>query len=190
MDRLAAVCERIASYSGRLKKIEILAEYLRALDDADLARAVHLLCCGPFVHAEANSTLFGKEEARTLSIGSATLRQACAAVTGWDAKILSRCAEEVGDSGETISLLLHQRTREEPLSLARAEELYTALYQARSTAAKIAILKDAMQAYRPLALKYFIKGITGNLRIGLQAKMVEEAVALAMGASHEAVRMA
>ncbi len=179
MDRLAEICELVASNGSRLRKVALLAEYLRGLADEDLVRAVYMLCCGPVVHA-----------AGKLSIGSATLREACLAVTDWDARVLARCYEEVGDTGETISLLLHGRTRNEPLSLAGAEEIYTALFQCRKTADKIAILKETLMAYSPLTMKYFVKVITGNLRIGLQAKMVEEALAEATGASHEAVRTA
>ena len=173
MDGFAEVCERIASHASRLKKIELAAEYLKRLSDEDLPRAVHLLA-----------------EPRSLSIGGATLREACRLSTGWDKEVLARCYEEVGDTGETIGLLLAGRTREEPLSLERADGIYAALAGARTTAGKIAILTECFAAYRPLALKYFVKGITGNLRIGLQAKMVEEAIALATGRPHEEVRLA
>lgn len=190
MDRLAEVCERVASYPGRLKKVALVAEYLKPLPDQDLMRAVHLLCCGPIVSAPVNDTIFGKDDARTLSIGYATLRDAYTAVTGWDAWVVGRCHEEVGDTGETIGLLLHGRTRNEPLSLAQAEEIYTRLYRCRKTAEKIEIMKETLRSYRPLTIKYFIKVITGNLRIGLQSKMVEEAVAAATGTAHDAVRLA
>ena len=39
-----------------------------------------------------------------------------------------------------------------------------------------------------LTIKYFLKVITRGLRIGLQGKLVEEAVAAACGVSHESVR--
>ncbi len=179
MDTLAEVCERVASHGSRLRKVALVAEYLKGLADEDLIRAVHMLCCGPVVRG-----------AGKLSIGSATLREACLGVIDWDARVLARCYEDVGDTGETISLLLHRRTRNEPLSLAGAEQIYTALFQCRKTADKIAILKETLVAHDPITIKYFIKVITGNLRIGLQAKMVEEAVAEATEASHEAVRLA
>ena len=172
MDSFTAVCERVASYGSRLKKIEVVAEYLRRLSDEDLARAVHLFT------------------PPKLSIGGATLREACRLNTDWDAEILSRCYEEVGDTGETIGLLLAGRTRNEPLSLEQAEATYTRLFEARTTAAKIVILRDAFASYRPLTLKYFVKVITGNLRIGLQSKMIEEAIALATDKPHDGVRLA
>ena len=68
--------------------------------------------------------------------------------------------------------------------------IYTRLALARKTLDKVGILRDAFLNHRPAALKYFIKGITGNFRIGLQAKMVEDAVAAATGATADAVRQA
>src|SRR5947208_3068277 len=46
MDDLAVACDRIASYNSRLKKVGILADYLRELPDADLERAVRFLATG------------------------------------------------------------------------------------------------------------------------------------------------
>ena len=36
MDTLSSVCERIASYSSRLRKVTLLADYLKTLSDPDL----------------------------------------------------------------------------------------------------------------------------------------------------------
>ena len=190
MDRLSEVCQAVASYSGRLRKVALLAEYLRALSDEDLRRAVRLLSGQPPVAIAKNEAMFGKAEAHGLSVGGATLREACALVTGWDATVLGKCYQDVGDTGETIGLLLHGCTRDEGFTLEEAEKIYTRLAHARKTADKIAILQETFRAYRPLALKYFIKGITGNFRIGLQSKTVEEAVALAAGAPLDLVRRA
>jgi hypothetical protein len=121
MDRLAEVCERVASHGSRLRKVKLVADYLQPLSDDDLVRAVNFLCAQPIVHSPTNKTLFGKDDPRTLSIGYAALREAYKAVTGWDDWVLGRCHEEVGDTGETIALLLPGHTRNLPLSLETAE---------------------------------------------------------------------
>jgi DNA ligase I, ATP-dependent (dnl1) len=180
MDALAAICERIASYSSRTRKIHLLSAYLRPLSDEDLVRAVQFLCCSPVRN----------QDRRGMAVGYATLRDALASVTGWDADTLRLCFREVGDIGEAASLLLFNRTAGEPLPLALAEELYTELYNARKVVQKLDVLQSCFRRFRPLALKYFVKVITGDLRIGLQSKMVEEAVAEATDTTHEAVRRA
>ncbi len=174
MDRLAEVTEQVAKYSARTRKIRVLAAYLRELPDDDLARAVRFLGGGN----------------KRLSIGYATLRDATIAASGWDAGTVGICGREVGDTGETMALLMTGKSEGQPMTLAEAEAIYTALSRARKTAEKVELLRRTLVLHRPGALKYFLKIITGNLRIGLQAKMVEEAVAEATGVPHEEIRAA
>src|SRR3954451_15869070 len=107
MDALAAACEQVARYSSRLRKVRVLAEYFRTLSDLDLERAVRFLASGPIA----------AESGKKFSVGYATTSEAVLRVSGWDRQILALCYAEVGDSGETISLLLQGRSREEPLTL-------------------------------------------------------------------------
>lgn len=174
MDTLAQLCDRIAANAARLKKIDILAAYLRDLPPDDLPRAIGLLNGVP---PTAGRNLFGDPDPTRLSVGGAALRAACQTLTNWPPDLLTRCYQDVGDTAETISLLLNGRTRNEPMTLAQAEHIYTRLQQTRNAAAKIAILRETFAAHRPLTLKYFIKGITGNFRIGLQAAIVQQALA-------------
>jgi DNA ligase-1 len=76
------------------------------------------------------------------------------------------------------------------MSLAEAERRYRELYLAHGSSEKAGILGACFSTYRPLAIKYFVKVITGNLRIGLMVKQVEEAVAAATGASLDEIRSA
>jgi len=188
MDELALVCEQIASYASRLKKISILADYLRRLDNADLALAVQFLSTGPVLEKSSNHSLFEITEKPKLSVGYSVLRAALETATGWDKQTLAVCYAEVGDSGETAGLLLRGIGAEEPLTLKRANEIYQELFGARTTAAKRNLLVQAFRTHRPLTIKYFVKVITRGLRIGLMGKMIEEAVALACGIPHDAIR--
>ncbi len=190
MDRFAEVCEKVASHRSRLRKIEFVAEYLRTLEDADFARAVRFFCCAPVADGTGDLNLFGEQQKRPLSVGFATLREAYVPLTEWDGFTIGRCHEEVGDTGETIALLLAGRTQNQPLSLQQAEEFYSALSRCTTTACKIRLLRDTFAAHRPLAIKYLVKIITGDLRIGLLGKMVEEAVAASTGDKPAAVRSA
>ncbi len=188
MDELALVCEQIASYGSKLKKVSRLGEYLRGLRDEDFALAVQFLSVGPVAEGAPNYHLFGAEEKTRLSVGGSVLREALKRGVEWDSEILSVCQAEVGDTGETIALLLRGKTLDEPLSLQMANRLYQDLFRAPTTAAKSELLIYTFRRYRPLTLKYFVKVITRGLRIGLMSRMVEEAVALACGVPNTAVR--
>src|SRR5215831_9348606 len=76
------------------------------------------------------------------------------------------------------------------MTLAEAERRYRELYLAHRSSEKASILRACFSTYRPVAIKYFVKVITGNLRIGLMVKQVEEAVAAATGVSSDDVRSA
>lgn len=180
MDRLAQTAERIAATSSRREKITILATYLQSLSNPDLARAVLYLSGAPFPATDP----------RKLSIGRATMRDALQSVTAWDNETLSLCFREVGDSGETIAHLCRPITKAEPCTLETVETTFETLQKTRKTDEKTAILTHFFTTFSAPAIKFFVKAITGNLRIGLQEKMVEDAVALATGQPADAVRAA
>ena len=116
MDELARTCEEIARWNSRLRKVRILADYLRELSEADLSRAVRFLCCGPI-----------QSEDRKFSVGGATLREALLRASGWDAQTLSVCYTEVGDTGETIGHLMRGISAGNPMSLMEAGTVVCAL---------------------------------------------------------------
>jgi len=190
VDELARVCEDIARFSSKLKKIQRLAAYLQPLEDHDLQLAVQFLSTGPTAHAEVNQTLFAAQEKVALSIGRSVIRDSLQSATNWDSEIMRICFNQTGDAGETAGLLLRGISAEEPMSLRQAEQLYTELGHARTTARKRELLTGIYLRYQPLTIKYFVKVITRGVRIGLMGRMVEEAVALACAVPAESIREA
>jgi DNA ligase-1 len=190
MDTLAVVAEEVVRHASRLRKITVLADYLRSLSDDDLALAVQFLSGGPVAEGPRNHTLFTVAEKPRLAVGSSVLRDALESATGLDREILNACYAEVGDSGETAGLLMRGSSAEEPLRLCGAQAFYQQLFRARATAEKRSLLAQALRRYRPLTLKYLIKVITRGLRIGVMERQLEEAVAAACGVAPEAIREA
>lgn len=173
MDSLALAAERVAATSSRNEKVAHLAAYLRALSNDDLALAARFL------------SGLGK-----LSVGHATMRAALEAATKWDRETISLCYREVGDSGETIAHLCRPITKGEPMPLTLAATYFETLQHTRLTQSKVDLLTRVFQTHSAPALKFFVKSITGNFRIGLQEKMLEDALALATGQPSAAVRAA
>lgn len=178
MDEFALTCERIAATGSHLEKIAILAEYFSQLDDENLTRAIRFLTGNPVASAPREQTLFGFEDPPKLAIGHATLRRALQLATGWDLETLRQCQRAVGDTGETVGHLLRDRSKGENLPLCLAEDLLFQLLAERQPTRRESLLAEAFKRHRPLALKYLVKSLSGNFRIGLLSKMVEEAVAL------------
>jgi len=180
VDRLAEVCDRVAASNSRLRKVSTLARYFRELGDKDLERAISFLIGRPVV----------REHSAKLSMGWAALRDAGLAAMPWDDETFRLCMHETGDAGEAIGLLLRNTPGSEPLSLEGAEELFVRLLLALNTRHKVEILTDAFRRYKPLTVAYLLKVASGNPRIGLLEKMVEEAVASAQNLPIEAIREA
>jgi DNA ligase-1 len=161
VDELARACERIAATNSRNRKAAILAAYLEDLSPEDRELAGRFLAGEPVPGAK-------------LAVGGVLLREAVRRVTGWETDLIRLSMREVGDTGEAIGHLLFGRTENRPLPLAEAAGIYQRLAMARRTALKLDILAETFARYRPLAVKYFVKFITGSLRIGLQTKTVRE----------------
>jgi DNA ligase-1 len=191
MDDLALACEEVARNAGRNAKVAALGGYLRSLtDNEDLRRAIQFLLGRPAAMAPATANLFETVEAPKLALGFAPIRDALLEACGWDAETVGICAREVGDGGEAVGLLMAPITKGEPLSLEQAEKIYLDLHATRQAAKRVRILVDVFKSYRPITLKYFIKTIGNSFRIGLQERMIEEAVAIATGKTAAEIRSA
>lgn len=156
MDRMVAACEQMARCRSRARKIAILAEYLHGLADGDREHALGLLRCEPVV-------------------SHATLREALRKACWWDLETIRECRHAVGDAGETVALLMTGVSAGAAFPLAEAAQLLEDLARERRTARKVEILETCFRRYAPPALKYFVRALAGNLRIGLTPAMIEEA---------------
>jgi len=176
---LAEALERVASSRGRLAKVAVLAEALRALQPDELAIGARLLSGSPFAEWEEHVT----------SVGWATVVKVAVAVTGWDADTIRSCASAIGDLGEAVSLLMPRRT-ENGLSVFEVDALFRAMAAARKPAERGRLLEQALQRSSAVEAKYILKTLSGGLRIGADVTTVEEAVASAFSAEREAVARA
>lgn len=159
MDRLAQLCESIAAASARTRKLALLRDYLQSLPPGDVPLAIDLLT-----------------SARRFSTGAATLREAATRATNYPESVVRTCLRETGDTAEAIALLVTPFSASHDLSLAAAARFYETLRATRGNDVKIRLLTQFLLETRPATLKYALKLITGSLRIGLQDRLIREAV--------------
>ena len=176
---LAEALERVASSRGRLAKVAILAEALRALEPDELTVGARLLSGSPFAEWEESVT----------SVGWATVVKCAVAVTGWDADTIRACASAIGDLGEAVSLLMPSRT-ENGLVVGEVDALFRAIAAARKPAQRGALLEQALRRSSAVEAKYLLKTLSGGLRIGADVTTVEEAIGSAFSADRESVARA
>ncbi|MGA3036276.1 MAG: ATP-dependent DNA ligase [Vulcanimicrobiaceae bacterium] len=181
MKRFAEAAEAIASDPSKLAKVALLGDYLRSLDDADLAPAAQ------FFSAK-----------RALSVGGATIVAAARAVWGITGEQLSRGYRASGDLG--AALAPHVRAAHD-LGLFRmtlTPSTFMELLDGMAAASgKLANKKRQVLVERVLGAceaeleaKYVIKILTGELRIGLREGLIVEGIAAAFSAPISDVRRA
>ena len=172
----ARAADRVAATTKKLEKAALLGEYFHTLADEDLARAARFFA----------GHQFALNDARTTNVGGGMLRDAIAEVSGLEVENLRPRYVRLGDSGEVAAEAFAEAGRgggaaEAPLTLAEVESLVARLSETRGTKNKRVVLVESLRRATPVEAKYLVKLLGGDLRIGLQEGLVEDAVARAFG---------
>ncbi|HEV3277436.1 MAG TPA: ATP-dependent DNA ligase [Terriglobia bacterium] len=169
MLRFAQTCESIAATSKKLQKTRLVADYLLSLDPEDAARAALFFTGRAFPRFAEDVT----------QVGGSLIWQALAAVSGASAGEMEAAYRRYGDLGGAAGELLTGKTAGRTLTLAEAEDALRELAARRGPGQKLELLTRVLGRVTPLEAKYFVKILTGELRIGLVDGLVEEALARA-----------
>ena len=105
------------------------------------------------------------------------IRNAVCEVAEVDEEALGEAYLRHADVGDVIEEVLTGKTRPEPTSLLDIQQAFDRIYQERTVKKKAQILRDLLVRLTPLEAKYVGKILTGDLRIGLRAGLVEEGIA-------------
>jgi DNA ligase-1 len=184
----ARTAQAIGNVPGKIDKIALMASYLRALSDEDLAAAARFFTGNPFA----------QREERTLAVGGRTIVAAAREAWGATDADLRAGYRATGDLGAALGPLVRPAIDlglfRETLTPARLKSLLDDIADA---AGKTAGRKRQLLCERilsactdPLEATYVIKIMTGDLRIGLREGLVVDAVALAFERSAVDLRRA
>lgn len=165
----AELCDQLAATGSKLKKRVLMADYLATLDPLDAGYAALYLAGRPF---DENDT-------RALNVGGALLSRVLRDVAAASENTLHAAYRRHGDLGAAaFDLLVSRAAPSRPdVTLAGVREAFNALATARGAAAKEAIVKTLLARASALEVKYLIKLMLGDMRIGVKDAQVEEAVA-------------
>ncbi len=184
---VAELAEQLAKEPGKLKKRAAIAEAISAIhmaasDSGDAGWFALYVAGTPF--AEADS--------RKLNAGGALLSKALLAVSGATDSALTAAYRRHGDMGAAaFDLLIADSAVKTPeLTLAEVSEVFGGMATAKTTAIRAALVEGLLRRTTPLEAKYLLKLMLGDMRIGVKQSLVEEAIAVAAGASVDAVRRA
>ncbi|MDP9291876.1 MAG: ATP-dependent DNA ligase [Verrucomicrobiota bacterium] len=176
----ASLGEQIVATASKLKKIELLANYFRGLDEDQL----------PIAAVYLTGKAFAQTDSRALQAGWAVIKRALLAVSNAGEQRLREIALRHSDASKTAAELLDGTTRPESFTLTDSRDFFTALRAARGPIGKALVLEERLVRVSAIEAQYVVKILTGDLRIGLKEGLVEEAIASAFAANLHAVKEA
>ncbi len=171
MRQFAETCEAVAATRKKTDKMRLVGDYLRSLPLEDAARATLFL----------TGRAFPKFAEDVTHVGGKLIWEALGAASGSSAADMSVAYRRYGDLGGAAQDLLATKTENRSLTLAEAEAAFRGFARRRGTGPKLDLLTQVLRRLPPVEAKYFIKILTGELRIGLNEGLVEEALARGFG---------
>ena len=169
MRSFVQTADAVGATTKKLEKLRLISELFKSLSTPDAALAARFLSAHPFA----------KHDERTLGVGGANLSRVIAEAAGQPGDALGAAYRKHGDLGDMAGELLRHINRNADLSLAEASRLFVDLAAARGQVQKAELLTNAFRRASAGDVKYLVKIITGDLRIGSKESLVEEAIAKA-----------
>ncbi|MGC1684298.1 MAG: ATP-dependent DNA ligase [Candidatus Acidiferrales bacterium] len=163
------LADAIGATTKKLEKLRLITEFFKSLSTADAAIAARFLSA----HA------FASHDERTLGVGGANLSRVIAQIAGKAGEHLSAAYRKHGDLGDMAEELLRSTNSDGDLPLADVARLFEEVAAARVPSQKAELLANAFASAGAGDVKYIVKIITGDLRIGSKESLVEEAIAKA-----------
>jgi ATP-dependent DNA ligase I len=182
MRTFVETADAVAATSKKLEKIRLVAELFKSLSRGEAAQAATFL----------TGRAFPRHEERVLGLGGSSLYRLVVELTGRSVDELTAVYRKYGDLGDVAEeALAHTDHATNPeISLADVVQSFAKIAAARGQAQKYEALKSLFEKSAPGEVKYIVKIITGDLRIGLKESLVEEAIAKAFNRPADAVRRA
>jgi len=184
MRSFVQTADAVAATTKKTEKARLIVELFRSLPVPDAAIAAR------FLSAQA----FPRHDERTLGVGGAQLTRLIAELAGRSGQNLWSDYRKHGDLGDMAEELLRESRKQADLPLdfplADVAQLFADLAVARAQVQKSERLAKAFAHASAGDVKYIVKLITGDLRIGAKESLVEEAIAATYEKPLAAVRRA
>src|SRR3984893_6545167 len=178
MRRFVQACEAVSATTKKTAKVTLVSELLKSLPLKDAANAAIFLTGRPFPHRDE----------RVLGVGGSQLAKIVIQIAGVSLSDFGKSYRAHGDLGVMAEHMLLKRPSTADVSLQQVAETFNKLPEVRTAAQKMVLIKNLFEHMSAGEVKYAIKIMTGDLRIGLKESLVEEAIAKAFDRPLDAVR--
>ena len=175
-----STADAVRSTTKKLEKLALLGGYFRQLEDADLAIAARLYAGVPFPRTDE----------RVLSVGWSILLDAVIARSGATGDDIAASYQRHADLGDVAAELTERSATPPtppPLTLGDVAESFDRVAATRGVAPKRELLEALLARATAAEVRYVVKVMSGEPRIGLREGLLEDAIARAFGREREAV---
>ncbi len=180
MLRFAQTCDAVAATTKKTEKVQLVSSLFQSLPLEDATQAAIFLTGRPFP----------RWEERVLRVGTGLLARLIGELAAITGEAMGGVYRKHGDLGEMAEELLAERRDVPGVSLAEVGNAFHELASIRGQAAKADLLRGLLAKAKPAEVKYIVKIMTGDLRIGLRESLVEEAIAKAFERPIASIRRA
>jgi DNA ligase-1 len=180
MLRFAQTCDAVAATTKKTEKVRLVSSLLQSLPIEDAVHAAIFLTGRPFP----------RWDERVLGVGGRLLSRLIGELAATTGEAMGSVYRKHGDLGDMAEELLAERASTPGVSFAEVAGVFRDLAAARGQSQKNSLIRGLLTKARPGEVKYIVKIMTGDLRIGLRESLVEEAVAKAYERPIASVRRA
>jgi ATP-dependent DNA ligase I len=170
MQEFARAGAAVGATPATLEKTRTLGAYFRTLEEEDLRRAAVYM----------SGRAFPPSKRRTLGLGWSTVSKVISSLSQRDDDELGQIFRRHSDLGDWAGEALQRPTEPEPVSLAEVEATFEGIRTARGNA-KAKPLEALLRRLDSESTRFFIKILSGEMRIGLSEGLVEAAIADGFG---------
>jgi ATP-dependent DNA ligase I len=175
-----STADAVRATTKKLEKLALLGAYFSGLDDDDLAIAARLFAGAPFPRTDE----------RVLSVGWRALMDAIVGRTGASGDDLDASYQTHADLGDVAAEVAERSMRPvapPALALADVAQAFDRIAAARGVAPKREVLDVLLARATATEIRYLVKVMSGEPRIGLREGLLEDAIARAFGRGREVV---
>lgn len=175
-----STADAVRATTKKLEKLAALGAYFQRLDEADLAIAARLFAGTPFPRTDE----------RVLSVGWRALLDAVMArsgATGDDVEASYQRHADLGDVAAEVTERSAVAPARPALTLGDVALAFDRVAATRGIAPKAELLATLLARADAAEIRYLVKVMSGEPRIGLREGLLEDAIARAFGREREAV---
>jgi DNA ligase 1 len=175
-----STADAVRATTKKLEKLAALGAYFQRLDAPDLAIAARLFAGAPFPRTDE----------RVLAVGWRALLDAVMARSGASGDEVEASYQRHADLGDVAAEVAERSAtpaKPPPLTLGDVAEAFDRIAATRGVAAKAELLEALLARADPAEIRYLVKIMSGEPRIGLREGLLEDAIARAFGQEREAV---